>query len=154
MKCDDIATQAEAVHRKSKDGFAQHWKSGSMTIKAKEKKCGTEQRKCLPWQGDEKRSMSRFTETLAWKLIRTALELIVFAVVVTAIVIACGSLGVSEAAAEEWDEHEEEFIIAYAICAKGDHVNVRQYPNTKQEPAGRLDPGDMVHLDGKKSNGY
>ena len=56
--------------------------------------------------------------------------------------------------AEEWDEHEEEYEIMFAICSPGDRVNIRKRPTSKSEAEGWLEPGDMVYLDGKKKNGY
>jgi len=94
----------------------------------------------------------RFMETEIWKCIRTVIEIILIALAVWGIVRLYAAI--NPAVAEEWDEHEEEYEIAYAICAKGDHVNIRRSPGTGQEPSGRLEPGDIVHLDGQKRNGY
>lgn len=91
-----------------------------------------------------------FLDTEAWKWIRTLIEILLIAAAV------CGVIAiwqaVNPAAAEELDG--QAYRTAYAICTKGDHVNVRPFPNTKHEPSGRLEPGDMVYLDGKKRNGY
>ena len=40
----------------------------------------------------------------------------------------------------------------YVLCM--DRVNIRMSPNTKQEPIGWLEPGDIVYPDGKKRNGF
>lgn len=92
----------------------------------------------------------RFRDTDLWKWIRTLIELALVVGAIIAFVTMIQSLGI----AEEWDEHEPEFEIAYVICTKDDHVNVRPFPNTKQEPSGYLEPGDIVYLDGRKRNGY
>lgn len=42
--------------------------------------------------------------------------------------------------------------VAYVFCA--DYVNVRQFPSKKGEEIGRFETGDVVHLDGKKRNGF
>ena len=80
----------------------------------------------------------------------TAVEILLMAIAIIAIVNICNNIGM----AEELDEHEEEYEIRYAICTKGDRVNVRPFPNTKNEPIGWLEPGDIVYLDGKKQNGF
>ena len=80
----------------------------------------------------------------------TAVEILLMAIAIIAIVNICNSIGM----AEEWDEHEEEYEIRYAICAKGDRVNIRPFPNTGNEPVGYLEPGDIVYVDGKKKNGF
>ena len=41
---------------------------------------------------------------------------------------------------------------AYVFCV--DYVNVRQFPSKKGEEIGRFETGDVVHLDGKKRNGF
>ena len=48
--------------------------------------------------------------------------------------------------AEEWTGGK------YVLCM--DRVNIRMSPNTKQDPIGWLEPGDVVYPDGKKRNGY
>ena len=85
-----------------------------------------------------------------FRLCITAIEILLITFVVIAGVWLYQSVGF----AEDWDEHEDEFIIAYAICTKGDRVNIRRFPNTKHEPDGYLEPGDLVYLDGKKRNGF
>ena len=95
--------------------------------------------------------MKRFRDTEAWKWIKTGLEIAVIVLAIIAIVIACRSLGISEAFAD-WED--EDYEVAYAICAKDDHVNIRMFPNKKQDPIGFLDPGDEVWLDGRKKNGF
>ena len=56
--------------------------------------------------------------------------------------------------AEEWDGHEEEYEIRSVICTKGDMVNVRPFPNTKNDPVGWLEPGEIVYLNGQRKNGF
>ena len=52
------------------------------------------------------------------------------------------------------DEYGTDVIRAYAICTKDDYVNVRSKPGKTGTEIGRLDPGDMVLLDGQEKNGY
>jgi hypothetical protein len=80
------------------------------------------------------------------RIIKTIAELVVIAIVVYLIVVLCTSLGISEANAE--DQYET----MYVLCS--DFVYARSTPNKKQEPIGRLDPGDEVVVDGRKKNGY
>ena len=80
----------------------------------------------------------------------TVIEILLIAIAVYFTITLCNNIGM----AEEWDEHEEEYQIMYAICTKGDRVNVRPFPNTANEPIGWLEPGDIVYLDGKKKNGF
>ena len=47
---------------------------------------------------------------------------------------------------------DSETTDAYVLCA--DYVNIRQFPSRKSEALGRFETGDVVHLDGKKKNGY
>lgn len=94
----------------------------------------------------------RFVETVLWKCIRTLLEILLIVAAIWAGVALWDWF--STATAEEWDEHEQEYEIAYAICSKDDHVNIRPFPSTKHAPSGWLDPGDVVYMDGKKRNGY
>ena len=85
----------------------------------------------------------RFMDTEAWKILRTALEFILLVVLV------CGVIFLVEGVA-----HMEEYPVMYAICSKGDRVNVRPFANTGNEPVGWLEPGDPVYLDGQKKNGF
>ena len=91
--------------------------------------------------------MKNFRDTEAWKLIRTALEILLIVAVVYGIVQLFAGLGISEAVAEE-DDCE----VRWVLCS--DFVYVRPTPNKKQEPLGWLEPGDMVYVDGKIKNGY
>ena len=95
--------------------------------------------------------MKQFRDTETWKWIRTALEIIAM---VAAVFLIIHLFRTAPGVAEEWDEHEEEYEIRYAICTKGDKVNVRPFPNTGNEPIGYLEPGDIVYLDGPKKNGF
>jgi hypothetical protein len=94
----------------------------------------------------------RFLDTELWKYIRTVLELLLIAAMIWAAVAFYNWIG--SAHADELDENESELEIAYVICTKGDHVNIRPFPGKKHEPSGWLDPGDMVYLDGKEKDGY
>lgn len=96
--------------------------------------------------------MKDFGNSKAWRLIKTAIEIIVIVAVVWGFITLWNSLGF--ASAEAWDEHEQEYEIAWVICMKNDHVNIRRFPNTKHEPEGQLYPGDMVYMDGRKKNGF
>ena len=90
----------------------------------------------------------RFRDTEAWKYIRTALEILLIAALVWGCVCAWNAFGFSEALADEWDDVTE----AYILCV--DYVNVRQFPNRKGDPLGRLESGDRIWLDGKRKNGF
>lgn len=82
---------------------------------------------------------------------KTILEIIVILFCVYAV----WALLDAAAIAEEWDEHEDEFRIAYAICTPGDTVNIRSTPSTHGNQEGYLDCGDMVYLDFTKArNGF
>lgn len=96
----------------------------------------------------------RFRDTELWKVLRTLLELAALGAVIAGIVLLFMAAGISEGMAEEWDGHEEEYEIAYAICVKDDHVNVRPFPSTKHERSSELDPGELIYLDGQKRNGF
>lgn len=54
------------------------------------------------------------------------------------------------AAADKYDD----VTVAYVICARGDYVNIRPFPNRKGEPLGRFETGDEILLDGKQKNGF
>lgn len=94
----------------------------------------------------------RFKDTELWKYIRTAIEILLIAAFIWAAIALCN--GTVFADAEDRDKHESELEIAYVICTKDDHVNVRPFPGRKHEPSGWLEPGDMVYMDGKTRNGY
>lgn len=100
----------------------------------------------------EMKEKKRFLDTELWKYIRTAIELLLIAAFILAAIAFCNWIG--SACAEEWDEYKAECDIAYVICAKDGHVNVRPLPGKKQEPSGLLEPGRMIYLDGKQRNGY
>lgn len=91
--------------------------------------------------------MKNFRDTEAWKLVRTALEILLIVAVVYGIVQLFAGLGISEAVTEE-DDCE----VRWVLCS--DFVYVRPTPNKKQEPLGWLEPGDMVYVDGNVKNGY
>ncbi len=89
--------------------------------------------------------MKGFFDTEAWKWIKLVLE--IAAMVLFAIAfIAVYDFVMSPAHAED--------NTAYAICVKDDVVNVRATPKTRGEWIGYLNPGDEVHLDGRKRNGF
>ena len=89
-----------------------------------------------------------FTDTRAWRYVKTLLEILLIAAVIYGLVSLYISLGLSEARADDYDD----VVTGYVLCA--DFVYVRPFPNRKGEPLGRLEPGDHVYLDGKKKNGY
>ena len=60
----------------------------------------------------------RFRDTELWKVLRTLLELAALGAAIAGIVLLFRAAGISEGMAEEWDGHEEEYEIAYAICVK------------------------------------
>lgn len=91
----------------------------------------------------------RFTDTEAWKIIRTLIEILLIAAFIYGCIWLYRSLGFAEAHAEdEWTYK------GYAICTPDDYVNVRSRPGKNAESIGRLEPGDMVLLDGDEKNGY
>lgn len=49
---------------------------------------------------------------------------------------------------------EEEYTDAYIFCQPGSAVSVRENPRKTSFAGGELTIGDVVHLDGKKRNGY
>lgn len=77
----------------------------------------------------------------------TAVEIVLIAVATLAVLMIFRGVSFAE-------EHEEEFEIRYVVCTKGDRVDIRPFPNTKSEPCGWLEPGDIVYLDGRKRNGF
>ena len=80
------------------------------------------------------------------RIIKTIAEIVLIAIVIYVIVAVYTSLGFGEASAEE------EYDTMYVLCS--DFVYARSTPNKKQEPLGRLEPGDEVLVDGRKKNGY
>lgn len=92
-----------------------------------------------------KRMHKRFFDTEAWKWIKLVFELMLIASLVWGAIELCTSLGLGEAKAEEYET-------MYVMCS--DFVYARATPNKKQEPIGRLEPGDEVVVDGRKKNGY
>lgn len=89
-----------------------------------------------------------FMDTELWKWIRTLLQIIGFALVIWGI-IAVIDFMISTVKAEE-----AEHGTAYAICMKGDVVNVRSGPKNRAEWIGWLEPGDEVTTDGRRKNGF
>ena len=92
--------------------------------------------------------MRRFRDTEAWKLIRTALEILLIAAIIYGIVQAYTALGFADAKADAFGDVTE----AYVLCV--DYVNVRPFPNRKGEPLGRFESGWKIFLDGKRKNGF
>ena len=90
----------------------------------------------------------KFRNTELWKILRTTIEILLFAAVICGLVHFYMSLGLSEAKADEY----EDLTVGYVICV--DYVNVRQFPNKNGEPLGMYETGTKVYLDGKKKNGY
>lgn len=82
------------------------------------------------------------------KVLITAFEIFMITLVIVAAVMLYTRVGF----ADEWTD--DGYKVMYAICTKGDRVNIRPFPNTKSEPSGWLEPGDSVYLDGKKRNGF
>lgn len=80
------------------------------------------------------------------RIIKTIAEIVVIAIVVYVIVAVLTGLGLGEAKAD--DRYET----MYVLCS--DFVYARSTPNKKQEPIGRLEPGDEVLTDGRRKNGY
>lgn len=97
--------------------------------------------------------MKSFFDTDAWKWIRTLLEVLLIAAIITGFILLVSAV-TNVGVAEEWDEHEEEFELAWVICMKNDVVNVRQGASRSSCEIGRLESGTMVYLDGKKKHGY
>ena len=89
-----------------------------------------------------------FMDPELWKWIRTIIQLIGIVLLILAI-ISVVDFFMSTVRAEG-DDGET----AYAICVMDDVVNIRATPKTKGEWIGYLNPGDEVHPDGKKQNGY
>lgn len=89
--------------------------------------------------------MKQFRDTEAWKWIKLLLELLLIAAIVWGAIELYTSLGFGEAKADGYET-------MYVMCS--DFVYARSTPNKKQEPIGRLEPGDEVVVDGRKKNGY
>ena len=89
-----------------------------------------------------------FMDTEAWKWIRTLLQIVGFALVIW------GVLAVIDFLASTVKAEESEYGTSYAICMKGDVVNVRSGPKTSAEWIGWIEPGDEVTTDGRKRNGF
>jgi len=86
----------------------------------------------------------RFTDTDAFKWLRTLGEIALIVLFVLAIIWACQKMGISEGAERTM----------YAICRPGDRVNIRATPSTKGATEGWLEPGDEAQTDGQEKNGY
>lgn len=89
-----------------------------------------------------------FMETEVWKWIRTLLQVIGFALVIW------GILAVIDFLSSAVKAEEAEHGTSYAICMKGDVVNVRSGPKTRAEWIGWIEPGDEVETDGRRKNGF
>lgn len=76
----------------------------------------------------------------------TVIQAIAFALAIWLLIAFMHSVGI----AETYDDWEDEG--KYILCM--DRVNIRMSPNTKQEPIGWLEPGDVVYPDGKRRNGF
>lgn len=87
----------------------------------------------------------RFIDTEAWKWIKLLIELLLIAAIVWGAIELYTSLGLGEAKADSYET-------MYVMCS--DFVYARSTPNKKQEPIGRLEPGDEIVVDGRKKNGY
>lgn len=89
-----------------------------------------------------------FTDTRAWRYVKTLIEILLIAAVIYGAVSLYLSLGFSEARADKYDD----VTVGYVICE--DFVYVRPFPNKKGEPLGMYEAGTKVYLDGKEKNGY
>ena len=87
--------------------------------------------------------MNSFRKHKLLKHIDVIFEVLIFVLIIVAAVFLL-----------ERNARSEDLTEAYIICVPGDQVNIRSHPNTKREPEGWLDPGDMVYLDGKKKSGF
>lgn len=94
------------------------------------------------------RQRKPFRETDLCKVLVLLIELVIIVAFIWFVVYVYRSLGFADAIADG------ETIEAYAICTPDDYVNVRSRPNKSGAEIGRLDPGDMVLLDGREKNGY
>lgn len=94
----------------------------------------------------------RFFDTEAWKLIRTALELGAMVLAILAVIWFMREVGIAEA--EDVFPEDDGQDVLYVICTKDDYVNIRLKPGRKGRACGYLEPGDAVHTDGKRKNGY
>ena len=97
-----------------------------------------------------------FLDTEAWKIIRTALEILLLAAMIWGIVYVIDA--VSYARSEEasvWPSDDDILCEEmFVICMPGDFVNVRSRPNKGGEVLGRMECGDTIWWDGTKRNGY
>ena len=75
----------------------------------------------------------------------TVIQAIAFALAIWLLVGFINGLGIAEDL--DWEDEGK-----YILCM--DLVNIRMSPNTKQEPIGWLEPGDIVYPDGKRRNGF
>lgn len=89
-----------------------------------------------------------FWDTNAWRLIKTAIEILLIVAFIYGAIVLYTSLGFASAKAGPYDNITE----GYILC--DDFVYIRRHPNNKDEPLGRFETGDMVYLDGRKRNGY
>ena len=91
----------------------------------------------------------RFTDTDAWKIILTLIEIALIAAFVYGCIWIYRSFGFAEALAEDDWTYK-----GYVICMPDDHVHVRSGPGKKSGEIGWLEPGDMILLDGEEKNGF
>ena len=89
---------------------------------------------------EEEKAMRRYS---IHRIGVTIIQAIAFALAIWMIIWFINGLGI----AEEWEDEGK-----YVLCM--DRVNIRMSPNTKQEPIGWLEPGDVVYPDGKRRNGF
>lgn len=89
----------------------------------------------------------RFLDTEAWKILRTAIEILLIAVAVWFVIWAYTALGFSEAKGEGYSER-------YAVCRPDDVVIVRERPKKTARAISELAPGQAVTVDGIEKNGY
>jgi hypothetical protein len=87
----------------------------------------------------------RFTDTTAWKLILTAIELAAIIGIIWYVIYFLQSMAFAE---------EEQCTEMFVICQPNDYVNARYGASRKSMCVGRLECGDRVVTDGKKKNGF
>jgi len=77
------------------------------------------------------------------KILITALEIALIALVIWAVITITNSVSFSEELYEAW-----------VICQPGDYVNVRMNPSKRSQVVGFVDGGDRIMLDGTSRNGF
>lgn len=91
----------------------------------------------------------RFRDSDACKILITLLEIALIAALIYGCIWLYRSFGFAEAFADSTWTYK-----GYVICTPDDYVNVRARPNKNAEAVGRLEPGDMILLDGDERDGF